>query len=275
MAKRWIKLHRTITGWEFFNSPGMLDLWVRLLLMADEDGVVITAETQLAKECGISRWKLRRMLDALVSHKQINKLSHKSPHKFATKITICNYGIYQASTISSRTSNCTSSSTSNRTCSAHVEQSIPIYSFLNEKSKHNSISFTDVQDIEREQEKRNKEKPPKGGKKKKENNSDSAAPLVRSEEFEKFEDWIERHAPAVAKMEKPFTEDQYREISKNWDARDVRDVLEAMGNTKRLLKDYVSAYATCKNWLKRRQDNNNKKNHRNSNLFVNDEWDEQ
>lgn len=55
-------------------------------------------------------------------------------------------------------------------------------------------------------------------------------------------------------MKQPFSEKEFREIQQNWPAAAVRDVLEAMSNKRTLTKDYVSAYKTCKSWLKRREE---------------------
>lgn len=79
--------------------------------------------------------------------------------------------------------------------------------------------------------------------------ADAPAP---SEDFLRFQTWIAEHAPEVAKMKQPFSEKEFREIQQSWPAAAVRDVLEAMSNKRTLTKDYVSAYKTCKSWLKRR-----------------------
>ena len=79
--------------------------------------------------------------------------------------------------------------------------------------------------------------------------ADAPAP---SEDFLRFQTWITEHAPEVAKMKQPFSEKEFREIQQSWPAAAVRDVLEAMSNKRTLTRDYVSAYKTCKSWLKRR-----------------------
>lgn len=73
-----------------------------------------------------------------------------------------------------------------------------------------------------------------------------------SPEFEKFQEWIANHAPDVAKMQQPFTLKQFEELSQKYDANDVAEVLEAMGNKVGLTKTYKSAYLTCCNWLRAR-----------------------
>ena len=75
-----------------------------------------------------------------------------------------------------------------------------------------------------------------------------------SPEFAKFQEWIANHAPDVAKMQQPFTQKQFEELSQKYDTNEVADVLEAMGNSVTLLKKYKSAYLTCCSWLRRREE---------------------
>ena len=89
------------------------------------------------------------------------------------------------------------------------------------------------------------------GQEREQQGADAPAP---SEDFLRFQTWIAEHAPEVAKMKQPFSEKEFREIQQNWPAAAVRDVLEAMSNKRTLTKDYVSAYKTCKSWLKRREE---------------------
>ncbi len=96
-GKRWIKLYPELLSWEWADKPGMLELWVRLLLMADRDGVVVTTESELARQCRVSRQQMRTMLINQESTKNITKTSTKGATKNATKITICNWALYQQS----------------------------------------------------------------------------------------------------------------------------------------------------------------------------------
>ena len=134
--KRWIKVYYDMLGWEWYNTPGMLDLWVRLLLNADENGVVEISVNNFAQECGVTRQRLRTMLCNLVLTKQITKSATKSPTKFATKLTICNYASYQESAPSSQPSLQPSSQPSSQPSFNQVEATIPFSSSL-QKSKHN------------------------------------------------------------------------------------------------------------------------------------------
>lgn len=52
-------------------------------------------------------------------------------------------------------------------------------------------------------------------------------------------------------MSQPFTEEQFEDIMANYGAEEVRDILEQMENWSKL-NERVSAYLTCRSWLKRR-----------------------
>lgn len=75
-----------------------------------------------------------------------------------------------------------------------------------------------------------------------------------SEEFEKFEKWIQENAPQVGKLGSPFTLEEFEKLKKEHPGEAVREILLQMQNKKDLLKKYTSAYLTCLNWLKRASD---------------------
>lgn len=216
MKRRWFKVYFDIANWEFYRTPGMLDLWIRLLCKADENGVVITTERLLSEECGVSRQQLRTMLGNLIANQQVTK----SATKLATKLTICNYVSYQGSA--------TSQQPSQQPSIQPAEPSIPISS--SSKSKHYLEREKEIDTIV------------------------STKKDDGSEEFLAFQAWILTHTPEVAKMQQPFTEAQYRSLQQNYTSREVAEVLEDMSNSANLLKKYKSAYLTCKSWLKMRRE---------------------
>lgn len=98
------------------------------------------------------------------------------------------------------------------------------------------------------------EQPAAGEEKKKNSAKRKKEPEQVSPEFAKFCSWIDENAPAVAKMKEPFTELQFDKIRSEYSSKEVADVLEAMGNYVGLGKKFVSAYLTCRNWLRRRHE---------------------
>lgn len=78
----------------------------------------------------------------------------------------------------------------------------------------------------------------------------SAKEKVVNEEFEKFKDYILKHAPRVANMKRPFTEEEFIEVKTKYNPVLVRDTLLNMDNYTDLHKN-VSAYRTLINWISR------------------------
>ncbi|MDD4030091.1 MAG: DUF4373 domain-containing protein [Bacteroidales bacterium] len=71
-------------------------------------------------------------------------------------------------------------------------------------------------------------------------------------EFQKFQKWILEKAPRVAKMEEPFTQEEYLRIKKEFSSDMTAEVLLSMHNSKDLLKKNLSANLTFRNWIQRR-----------------------
>ena len=99
----FIKLHRSIRDWSWYDDPNTFTVFVHLLVEAnwkDESewhsekigrGEIITSIAKLAASSGLSEKKVRTALDHLVDGGEIVK---KTANKW-TKITICKYADYQ------------------------------------------------------------------------------------------------------------------------------------------------------------------------------------
>ena len=98
----WIKLHRKITEWDWYDDANTFRLFIHLLLLANSKdakwrGVIIrrgeylTGRKVLAEELKISEQAIRTSLKHLES---TNEIAIKSTNKFSI-ITICKYEDYQ------------------------------------------------------------------------------------------------------------------------------------------------------------------------------------
>ncbi len=98
----WIKLHRKIFDWEWYDDINTWRLFIHCLLKANfEDkhwhgtmvkrGSFITVSLKLAEETHLSRQQVRTALNKL---KSTNELTIKTSRQF-TKITVNNYDKYQ------------------------------------------------------------------------------------------------------------------------------------------------------------------------------------
>lgn len=228
-----INLWRELLDWQYHKDPKMMSLWVHILLMAafaDHDwkgttirrGQLLTTISQLSEMTGLTPKEVRVRLDILEKGKEIDKEKGEKRAKKRTKngtlITVCKYDDYQVAGNMGRAEK--------RTEKGQKKGQ--------KKGQLHNINTTDIDSFTNVQE--------------------STLSVRASEDFKKFLEWIGTHAAEVAKMQQPFTEEQYRELQQNYDAREVADVLEAMSNTASLTRKYKSAYKTCKSWLNLRKE---------------------
>lgn len=102
MSSGWIKLHRKMVKWEWYDDANTFRLFVHLLIMANHKetkwrgltiprGQLLTGRKLLAAELGISEQSVRTSLARL---KSTSEITIKSTNKFSV-ITVCNYCEYQ------------------------------------------------------------------------------------------------------------------------------------------------------------------------------------
>ena len=98
----WVKLHRSILDWEWWDEPNTTRLFIYCILKANpadrqwhgqtiERGSFVTSLNTLAKDTGLTVQQTRTALNRLIS---TNNLTSKSTNKI-TKITVYNYERYQ------------------------------------------------------------------------------------------------------------------------------------------------------------------------------------
>lgn len=98
----WIKLHRKLVEWEWYQDIPCKTLFIHLLLIANHKpsrwkgisvgvGQVITGRYALSEETGLSEQEIRTALNKL---KSTSEITIKPTNKFSL-ITICKYEDYQ------------------------------------------------------------------------------------------------------------------------------------------------------------------------------------
>lgn len=144
MAKRYIKLYEQITGWEWFQHPPTLSLFIYLLCKAnycDRDfhgrmvhrGQLVTSLPKLATGTGLSIQQTRTALSHLISTGEVTDES-SSQNRI---ITIVRYDEYQTSTDESTGNQQTINRRSNRQSTDDLTPSIEYieYKEMNKKDK--------------------------------------------------------------------------------------------------------------------------------------------
>ena len=100
--KSFIKVHRKMLKWEWYNDINTKVLFIHLLLIANwedkkwqglliERGSVVTSIKNLSQQTKLSIQKVRTSLDKL---KSTNEITIKTTNKY-TVISINNYDLYQ------------------------------------------------------------------------------------------------------------------------------------------------------------------------------------
>lgn len=99
----YIKLHRDILQWEWYDDTKMFKLFISLLLKANwkdntwhgkkiKRGQVVISVAKLSAELGLTSHEIRGRLELLEKTKEIKK---KGTNQY-TIVTICNYDDYQS-----------------------------------------------------------------------------------------------------------------------------------------------------------------------------------
>ena len=99
----WVKIHRQLLEWEWYQKSEMVHLFLHFLLLANHQdnswqgqvikaGQFITGLDQLSKDTGISRQTIRTCINRL---KSTGELTYKSTNKYRI-ITLTKYSDYQS-----------------------------------------------------------------------------------------------------------------------------------------------------------------------------------
>jgi hypothetical protein len=102
MNDGWIKIHRQITEWEWYQDPNVFRVFIHLLVTANhqkrawkgvtvERGQTVTSVASIALQTAISSQSVRTALKKL---EKTENLTIKSTNRFCV-ITLCNYDTYQ------------------------------------------------------------------------------------------------------------------------------------------------------------------------------------
>jgi len=102
MNNGWIKIHRSLTTWQWYQDANTMRVFLHILLKANhkakkwqgndvDRGQLITSYGHLAEELNLSVQNVRTAISKL---KSTGELTIKSTSRF-TLITLCNYDTYQ------------------------------------------------------------------------------------------------------------------------------------------------------------------------------------
>ena len=164
MKNGYIKIHRTLLEWEWFDSAEMVKVFLYLLLSANYEernwrgmtikrGQLVTSWESLSRATRLSVRTLRTCIGRLENDKAIIR---KTTSQFSI-ITICNYDRYQSSDLSERQASdkqndkqTTNGEETSHVRATSIEGSI-IYNNINNKSPYSRL-FPQLEEQEKEKE---------------------------------------------------------------------------------------------------------------------------
>lgn len=142
MQQGFIKIHRSLTEWEWYTEPNTLRVFLHLLLMATHKqikwkgielmpGQLITGRLKLAQDLKLSEREIRTSLTRL---KSTNEIAIKTTNKFSI-VTICKWEFYQDKQPIERP-------TERPAISPSSDQQTTIYKNVKNEKKNNRVIFT-------------------------------------------------------------------------------------------------------------------------------------
>lgn len=220
----WVKIHRKMLFWEWYDDNNMVRVFLHLILKANfearnwrgtkiERGQLITSISELSRETNLSEMQVRTCLDKLLRSGEINK---QTTNKF-TKITICNYASYQQT-----------EQTNNKQSNKQITN----------KQQTNNKQITTTKEY-------------KEIKESKELQEIESNTLTRKSQFE---NWLTTNCPYIAKHYTLPTDEQLEKLCDQYGAQLVAETTQQIENRADLRKRYTNLYRTLLNWLKRETD---------------------
>lgn len=142
MQQGFIKIHRSLTEWEWYTEPNTLRVFLHLLLMATHKqikwkgielmpGQLITGRLKLAQDLKLSEQEIRTSLNRL---KSTNEITIKTTNRFSI-ITICKYCSYQDQ-------NSSNQPTKEPAEQPIINQQTTTYKNVKNEKKNNRVIFT-------------------------------------------------------------------------------------------------------------------------------------
>lgn len=213
----YIKLHRKLLNWGWFNKPEILSVFIYCLIRANyEDGEYqghkllrgqfITSPDKIAQATGLTYQCVRTVLNKLILTNEINK---QTTNKY-TIITICNYDSYQGS-------------------ETETNKQKPNKSTIKQQTTNKQLTTS----------------------KKLEEIKELKEDIHEQTVFEKFNTWLKENRPNVSQLKTQMTEVQMNYLIEEYGKERFFDILAQMENKVDLLKKYSSVYLTANNWLKK------------------------
>lgn len=234
----WIKIHRKMLDWEWYEDTNTVRLFLHIILKANfEDkkwrgsvihrGQLVTSVSDLSFETNLTIKQVRTCLDRLISCGAVGK---QTTNKY-TLLTICNYESYQQNELANGKQE-------------GKQEGNPTANKGQTKGKQKATT-----------------KEYKESKELKEIKNNNTLTCVNTRE-QRFAKWLETNCPYIAKHYTLPTETEFEKLVNAYGAEMVADTCQQIENRADLRKRYTNLYRTLLNWLKKEKQSNMTNNER-------------
>lgn len=209
-------------------TPREQIVMLRLLLMANDEGVVEITTRALADMCEMTRQNVRSVLTSLHEKgcvfldvkQKTNPKSNPKGNPKSTFVTICNYGSYKVSrkkTTQNETQNATQNNDLNNIDNARTDKSIKRGALSSQNKREEYMHVFD----------------------------DCA------QDYRNFVAWLMNRAKHCFINLAIPTPDEFNSLKLHSTGKDIAEMIEALENNRKYDNMYKTIYLTARNWLKR------------------------
>lgn len=230
MMEGWIKIHRSLLDWEWYQDTNCVRLALHFLLKANyqpkkwkgiiiDRGQLVTSRGQLSEETGLSEMQIRTAIDKLDNCGFITK----SGTRKYTIITVCNYDLYQQAQ-DGFDNGCQPTDNQQTTSKQPTDNQQITTTKEYKKERIEEYTHTLV---------------------------DTKKGVVGGKETEAVEliEWIATNAPCIASMPEPITAAQAVWLLQDYNVKDIRRLIATMQSKQAYLK-HTNAYTAFVSYAK-------------------------
>lgn len=230
MMEGWIKIHRSLLDWEWYQDTNCVRLALHFLLKANyqpkkwkgiiiDRGQLVTTRGQLSEETGLSEMQIRTAIDKLDNCGFITK----SGTRKYTIITVCNYDLYQQAQ-DGFDNGCQPTDNQQTTSKQPTDNQQITTTKEYKKERIEEYTHTLV---------------------------DTKKGVVGGKETEAVEliEWIATNAPCIASMPEPITAAQAVWLLQDYNVKDIRRLIATMQSKQAYLK-HTNAYTAFVSYAK-------------------------
>lgn len=229
----WVKIHRKMLDWEWYEDTNTVRLFLHIILKANFEekkwrgsvihrGQLVTSVSGLSFETNLTIKQVRTCLDRLISCGAVGK---QTTNKY-TLLTICNYESYQQNELANGKQE-------------GKQEGNPTANKGQTKGKQRATT-----------------KEYKESKELKEIKNNNMLTHIVSAHTQQFYDWLKENCPYLYDNLRLPTDEQFERLCSTYGSQLIADICLQIENRADLRKKYKVLYPTLCNWLKKEKQSN-------------------